>query len=191
MGMSQDMSKEDVLRWWRVRCEEFVLDMDSLDEQIRQLLVQAMAVKSIFTQIQTKGATLTSCAPAVAVEHIGAVTCVACTQRNGSQSSSGPPQVSAPTVSTDELALRQAPPKTWQYIGGKQGQGGWKWIDENIARVLETAWRVGQETVLVRTEDGWQCEYNLIRMEQTNIPTGNDRKVTRAVRQVTGDDNMQ
>ena len=58
----------------------------------------------------------------------------------------------------------------WQYRGGKQGTGNWRWMDQETSRRLEEAFLTGRETLVLAQDEGWFYKYDFQRMQQTAIP---------------------
>ena len=74
----------------------------------------------------------------------------------------------------------------WQYRGGKQGAGSWRWMDAETSRRLEDAYLAGRGSLVLEAEEGWKYLYDFRAMTQTSIPNNDEAPTTRAVQRVFG-----
>ena len=141
LGLQHDVSKEQVLSWWRSRSDTFVLHTHVPETETWNFLAEINAVKYIMSLMQRDEALAASSAAATAVQPSAAVTYVACSFVNGAQSfPSGSQDQAAGAPLPDELRVRQTAPDPlgWYYKSGKQGRGDKEiYIEEGLAQRLE------------------------------------------------------
>ena len=187
IGMRHDVLKDDVVSWWRRRCLDFLLDTDAQGDGPWLFFIHAMAVRSIMRGPPPPPPSEIPPAQATATKQNGSVENSAGTCVGGSPGSSGLAPVQAPqSEHTGPLPTRgNERAEHWQYRGGKQGAGSWRWMDAETSRRLEDAYLAGRDSLVLPAEEGWKYLYDFRTMTQTSIPTGDDAPTTRAVQRVT------
>ena len=166
VGIPHSATRDEVLHWWQCKAQDWVTQtMREADP--REFVVQFMAVRHILTS--------TSChMPGTAPSSSGGSSAV-----SHSLSSVGiVPHSLVPAleqVSTSAFRSEPNPWWGWQYRTGERGEGMWLWLDDNIAAVVDAAYRSGTRILTLRGEDEWTYVYDFNHMERTDCHLEHER----------------
>ena len=185
IGLPHDTERAHVLMWWRQRAESFVLGSEATEQQPFPFFIQACAVRSLLSPVAAADHSAAS-PPAARRSDAQDPAATVVNQETRTQSSLAwltPAGREDPDARVARPAVRERA-EYWQYRGGKEGMGKWKWMDEETSRKIEDAYLASAESFTIDAGDGWTYFYDFREMTQTSIPNDESPPVTRAVQRV-------